>query len=187
MKSIFIKNKFMGVTTDQHVYSGEPIRDVQTILLDMFCNTYLSDNKQFIAYGILDNGGNCNSLLAFYESHDDASWYWTHIKTINPNSLAIKQLLDAVMQHNEERGRFKFYSMFPLRYRNSYRRLAFSSNARERYDYFDEYMVESKHQAKFTLAWQILYNRTLVPTDTILRCTFLKQKYRSVLWNGGGL
>ena len=187
IKPIFFKNKFMGVSIDQHKFPGEYNLDVPNILHNMFCNTYLSDNKQFVAYGLLDDSGICNSLLSFYESHDDASWYWTHIKTMNSNSGAIKVLLDIVMEHNERNGRFKFYSMFPLRYRNSYRRLAFSNTAKERYDYFDEYMVESKNQAKFTLVWQILYNRTLLPPDTIVRCTFLKQKYRTVLWNGGGL
>jgi hypothetical protein len=77
--------------------------------------------------------------------------------------------------------------MFPKKYSGVYRRLAFSPEANERYDYFDEYYVEEKHQCKFNLSWQILYNRTLVPVDTVVRCTFLKQKYRNNIYNAGRL
>ena len=77
--------------------------------------------------------------------------------------------------------------MFPTKYINTYRRLAFSKQASERYDYFDEFFVSERHQAKFSLPWQILYNRTLIPVDTVVRCTFLKQKYRQNLFHAGRL
>ena len=77
--------------------------------------------------------------------------------------------------------------MFPLEYKKVYRRLAFSNIAKERYDYFDEFHVKEKHYPIFNLPWQILYNRTLVPVDSIVRCTFLKQQYRDTLYDAGRL
>jgi hypothetical protein len=155
--------------------------------LKLFADTYLTDSQNYHAYGVQDVHGNINSVLGFYESIDDPSWYWNLIRTSGNNSNEIKMLLDKAISHNEEKGRFKFYSMFPLEYRKAYRRLAFSNNAKERYDYFDEFQVESNHYPIFTLPWQILYNRTLVPIDSIVRCTFLKQQYRDTLYKAGRL
>jgi hypothetical protein len=153
----------------------------------MFLDTYLTDSQNYHAYGVQNEYGIINSILGFYESIDDPSWYCTLIRTTGNNGNEIKMLLDKAMSHNEENGRFKFYSMFPLQYRKAFRRLAFSNTAKERYDYFDEFQVESKHYPIFTLPWQILYNRMLVPVDSMVRCTFLKQQYRDVLYNAGRL
>lgn len=178
--------KFMGVKTEQF-HLRPNLGAFSEVYLKMFAATYLTDSQNYHAYGVQDDQGNINSILGFYESIDDASWYWTHVRTTGNNGNEIKILLDKVMEHNEKNGRFKFYSMFPLEYRKVYRRLAFSDFAKERYDYFDEYQVEAKHYPIFLLSWQILYNRTLVPVNSIVRCTFLKQKYRDELYNAGRL
>jgi hypothetical protein len=187
IKPLFSSTRFMGVSTEKEYFIGTG----QAIQFDEFYHktfilTYLSDAKNYHAYGCLVNK-EITSLMAFYESNDDASWYWNQVRSINRNPSEIKALLDAVINYNEAQGRLKFYSMFPLKYRSIYRRLAFSKSANERYDYFDEYQIEEKHQCMFTLPWQILYNRTLVPIDTIVRCTFLKQKYRDDLYQAGRL
>lgn len=184
IKHLFYMPKFMGVKTDRFYIKPE-LGEFAELYLQMFSATYLADAANYHTYGVQDEQGNINSLLGFYESIDDASWYWTHVRTTGNNSNEIKILLDKVMEHNEKNGRLKFYSMFPLEYRKVYRRLAFSNTAKERYDYFDEYQVEAKHYPIFSLAWQILYNRSLVPTDSIVRCTFLKQHYRNELYNAG--
>ena len=152
--------------------------------LDFFAATYLSDLNNYHAYGAIDNGI-VQAYIGFYESNDDAAWYWNHVRSFGNNM--IKPVLDRVIEHNEGRGRLKFYSMFPKRYAKIYRRLAFSRYNNERYDYFDEFYVESRHQCKFNLPWQVLYNRTLAPVDTIVRCTFLKQNYRYNITNAGML
>ena len=186
IQHLFQIPKFMGVKTDRfHISSN--LGNFSEVYLKMFADTYLTDSQNYHAYGVQDDQGNINSILGFYESIDDASWYWTHVRTTGNNGTEIKMLLDKVMEHNEKNGRLKFYSMFPLEYKKVYRRLAFSNIAKERYDYFDEFHVKEKHYPIFNLPWQILYNRTLVPVDSIVRCTFLKQQYRDTLYDAGRL
>lgn len=188
VKSLFFNhNMFMGVGINNHAVGDETSRERQELLFNNFTCTYLSELKSYYAYGYFNDDNELLALIGYYMSNDDASWYWTQVRTKGNNSKEIKVVLDKVMEVNEWRGLNKFYSMFPLRYRDTYRRLAFSTKARERYDYFDEFYVEDKHQPIFNLPWQILYNRVLVPVDTIVRCTFLKQKYRETLFNGGNL
>jgi hypothetical protein len=176
----------MGVPTDQNYFVGAELK-FEEFYYEAFKETYLTDLKSYHAYGYMDEQGTITTAIGFYESNEDASWYWNHIRTTGNNIQHIKQVLDKVLEHNEKNGRFKFYSMFPTKYIKTYRRLAFSKAASERYDYFDEYYVESRHQAQFSLPWQILYNRTLLPVDTMVRCTFLKQKYRENLYHAGRL
>jgi hypothetical protein len=139
------------------------------------------------AYGAINDDGVVQCYIGFYESIDDASWYWNQVRTTGNGTDLIKHCLDAVIKHNEEKGRLKFYSMFPAKYTKVYRRLAFSTHNSERYDSFDEYTVEPNNQCIYTMPWQILYNRTLAPVETVVRCSFLKQQYRTSMTNGGNL
>ncbi len=186
IKHLFKIPKFMGVDSSKNYFVDNTL-DFSEFYHESFVSTYMAGLSRYHAYGTETESGEINALLGFYESSDDASWYWNQIRTTGNNQNNIKQILDSVIEHNEQQGRYKFYSMFPLQYQKIYRRLAFSKTSSERYDYFDEFYVESKHQCKFNLAWQILYTRTLLPTDTLVRCTFLKQKYRTSLFNAGRL
>lgn len=176
VRPLFEKEKYMGINaeTKSFVQDDRPFSD---FFHEAFVTTYLSDLKNYHAYGALNESGIVQAYIGFYESTDDAAWYWNQVRSFGNN--LIKPVLDKVIEHNEECGRFKFYSMFPSRYINTYRRLAFSKFNNERYDYFDEFVVPKKHQCMFSLPWQILYNRTLAPVETVVRCTFLKQKYRN--------
>jgi hypothetical protein len=176
----------MGVDASQNYFMG-PNVNFSNFYHQSFVETYLSDLNNYHAYGYETDEGVITTIISFYESSDDASWYWNHIRSMGQNSNHIKQVLNKVIEHNENKGRLKFYSMFPKKYVSVYRRLAFSKEASTRYDYFDEYNVNTKHQCKFNLAWQILYTRRLLPVDTVVRCTFLKQEYRTELYNGGNL
>lgn len=187
IQHLFVKPKFMGVEHNKTYFVDKNIDNFDKIYFEEFSYTYLSDNKNYISYGVINDNGEINSILGFYESIDDASWYWTQVRTNGNNGDEIKLLLDKTLNYNEKNGRFKFYSMFPLKYQRVYRRLAFSNNAKERYDYFDECYVKIRHQCKFSLHWQILYNRTLLPVDTVVRCTFLKEKYRKEIYHAGKL
>lgn len=186
VRPLFNIPRFMGVSTDQNYFVGKELKFEQ-FYHQVFVATYLTDLKSYHSYGYQDQNGNITATISFYESGEDASWYWNHVRTLGNHSKHVKQVLDKVLDHNESKGRFKFYSMFPTKYINTYRRLAFSNNARERYDYFDEFYVEAKYQSKFSLSWQILYNKTLVPVDTVVRCTFLKQQHRENLFHAGRL
>jgi hypothetical protein len=186
IKHLFKFPKFMGVNHSKNYFIGSG-EDFSEFYCDSFVSTYVSGLKNYHAYGAEEDTGEINSIIGFYESHEDASWYWTHVRTTGDKPAEIKLILDHIMEYNEGKGRYKFYSMFPLKYQNVYRRLAFSKTNSERYDYFDEFYVGERHQCMFSLPWQILYNRTLLPVDTIVRCTFLKQKYREELFNAGRL
>ena len=186
VRPLFENTKYMGAFLKTTYFIPNHVNPVDHYHTS-FYTTYLSDLKNYHAYGAMNDEGNIVAVLSFYESIDDASWYWNHIRTVGNNADAIKLILDRVIEHNEDNGRFKFYSLFPKNYISTYRRLAFSKYNSERYDYFDEFSVDEKHQCTFTLPWQILYTRTLVPVDTVVRCTFLKQKYRTSLYNAGSL
>lgn len=181
------RTTFMGTNIRNVLKISQNTDELQQILLNNFANTYLSDLKSYHAYGYVDENDLVQAIIGYYASVDDASWYWTQVRSAGNNSHEIKMVLDKVMAVNEFQGRLKFYSMFPLKYRGTYRRLAFSEEAKERYEYFDEFYVKEKHQPIFTFPWQILYNRLLPSVDTVVRCTFLKQKYRDMLFNAGNL
>jgi hypothetical protein len=188
VKPLFSKPIFMGVNrTDNYFAAPGDNQSISDLYYEAFISTYLSGSTNYHAYCSLSLEGEVTSMLSFYESDDDASWYGNQIRSLGNNSSDLKLVLDRVIEHNEANGRYKFYSMFPKKYINTYRRLMFSKFANERYDYFDEFSVDVRHQCHFILPWQILYNRVLYPVDTIVRCSFLKQKYRTTLYNAGRL
>lgn len=186
IRYLFDVPKYMSQDTNTKYFIDKEVYKFADYYHSNFCETYLSGLNNYSAWGI-ENNGHITAALAFYQSSDDASWYWNIIRTAGNCHADVKFLLDSVLDYNESRGYLKFYSMFPRKHRHVYRRFAFSNTAAERYDYFDEYYVQDKHCCKFTLAWQILYARTLLPVDTIVRCTFLKQKYRTIDYCAGRL
>ena len=185
VRPLFERPNYMGVQAITSNFCDKP-DSFADLFHEAFASSYLSDLQNYHAYGAINDDGMVHSYIGFYESIDEPAWYWNHLRSFGDSTL-IKQVLDAVIAHNEERGRLKFYSMFPKQYAKTYRRLAFSKSNSERYDYFDEFEVNAKTMCKYTLPWQILFNRTLVPTDAVVRCTFLKQKYRTQLPHAGRL
>lgn len=147
---------------------------------EIFVKTYLSDLQNYHSYGAINDDGFIESRIEFYESIDDASWYLLNTAGL---SHVVINVLDKVIDHNEKKGRLKFYGLFNGRNQN----IPLSNFNNERYDYFDEFFVTEKHQCQFTLPWQILYNRTLISSTTYLKCFFLKQEYRSNLYDAGRL
>jgi hypothetical protein len=185
IKPLFTTPKFMGVDGNRNYFIDREAQ-FSEFYHKMFCNTYLTDLQHYIAFAAIEDGV-ALATIAFYQSIDDASWWWNTVRTRGNQSHAIQHTLDEVLRYNESTGRLKFYSMFPAKYRKSWRKLAFSDRSDVRYDYFDEYYVAAKHQCAYSFAWQVLYNRTLVPVDTIVRCTFLKQQYRNTLLHAGAI
>lgn len=185
VRRLFEKKKYMGAMVYSNYFVATD-QDYVEYYHTAFSDTYLSDLNSYHAYGAIDNEGIFQGLIGFYESSEDASWYGTHIKNSGDKKVA-QLLLDTAIKHNEERGRLKFYTLWSAKHAKLLRRFTFSEWANERYDYFDEYMVPLKYQCKYNLHWQILYNRTLIPIDTVVRCTFLKNIYRSNWSNAGRL
>lgn len=180
---LFYRNRYMGVTlqeSNQETRGSFSESDPEFLfrVYNVFCDTYLSDTKNFKAFGTIEDGV-ITSYISFYESVETPDWYWTQIRS--KNQAHVRDALDAAIEYNEKNGRYKFYSMFNEKYRNSYRRLAFSEYNKERYDAIDEFIVPAKTKCTYLVPWQLLFNRTLVPVDSLVRCSFLKQKYRTDL------
>lgn len=184
---LFENKKWMGVDREEEFFiDREKYENVGEAYHESFCNTYLSDLKSYHAYGSFDDSGNIRAIISFHESNENPEWYWTHVRS-NGGKEFVQPLLDAVIEHNENNERYKFYSMWNLRYQKIYRKFAFSKYNSERYDSFDEYVVPAKTRCIYTMPWMVLYNRTLVPVDTVVRCTFLKKEYRKNLLVAGNL
>jgi len=185
IKPLFGVKKWMGVDASAGAFIHEAY-DFENVYYTNFCNTYLSGLNSYHAFGAFNDNGEVIGFIGFYESSDNAEWYWTHVLTKDAaGKKVIPAILDKVIAYNESNGRLKFYSMWNAKYAKVYRRLAFSIENSERYDSFDEYMVPAKHRVLYTMPWMVLYGRILLPVDSIVRCTFLKQQYREELLIAG--
>jgi hypothetical protein len=184
IKPLFYRSDYMGIDLSSN-YIVDPSEQAQTVFYNTFIDTYLSGLRNYVALGLVENG-EVKSLISFYMSPDEPCWYGTMIRSLNDKNY-VRPLLDAAMAFNEVRGRLKFYTLWNASHGKLLRRFAFSSEANERYDYVDEIVVPSKTKCVYTNYWQILFNRTLLPVDSIVRCTFLKHAYRTVTPVGGNI
>ena len=167
----YMNDKFMGLKMN---YLNDNQRELQ---YRYFCDSYLSDLTVYHAYGIVEEN-EVKAYISFYESVEEPSWYFTTFRS--DGEVDPRPLFDMVLKHNEEKGRYKFYSIMNAKHANkeSWRKLFFSEDARTRYDYFDEYLVPAQHKVIYGAHFELLYNRTLPQVDTITRCTFLKKEFR---------
>jgi hypothetical protein len=179
-RPLFENNQYMGPTINASYFVNDNIDYCH----ESFYLVYLSDATNFHAYGVEDNAGNIIAMAAFYESVDDASWYIYDIRNLTNDNTVTKLLLDEIWMYNQQRGRLKSYTLWPAHDNSNH---ILSEWLGEKYGYFDECIVTAKHMCKIGLHWQILFNRTLMPIDTIVRCIFLKQEYRTVPFDAGGL
>jgi len=179
--TLFNNSKYMGanVRTTDFVAKDRMAK----VYHSAFCTTYLVGLTSYHSFGGFDNNGNLLGLMACHQSADEPSWYGTQIRS-SGNKDVSRSLLDHMIQFNEDAGRYKFYTLWNAKHANLLRRFTFSDWADERYDYFDECIVPAKTKCLYTSHWQILFNRILLPVDTVVRCTFLKQKYRTGLIGG---
>jgi hypothetical protein len=183
IKDLFLtKQNYMGSSNFEN--EGP---DFQQRLYEIFCDTYLSDLKNYHAFGFYNKETNkVDALISFYESVNDASWYLTSGRSASKH-LLLKHILDTIMDHNEANGRLKFFTVMNSRQARLMRKLGFSKRNVERYDYFDEYIVNPKEKTFYSDHWEILFRRRLLPVETVVRCTFLKKEYRTNLPNGGNI
>ena len=172
---LFNVSKYMGADTNSTAFFEKD--RMADLYHAAFCTTYLKDLKSYHAFGAFDNDGNLVGAISCYQSSDEPAWYGTQIRS-NKNKEIARALLDHMIKFNEEDGRYKFYTLWNAKHARLLRRFSFSEWANERYDYYDECIVPAKTKCLYTNYWQILFNRILLPHDTVVRCTFLKQKYR---------
>lgn len=174
---LFYTKNFMG--TDLHASYFVPTdkNPIEKIYHSSFVETYLSGLIRYKALGLQDDDGKIVALISFYLSPNEPVWYGTMIRS-SKNRSYVRKLLDAAMAYNEKQGRYRFYTLWSEKHGKLLRRFAFSKEARERYDYFDECVVPAKTKCIHQNFWTILFSRILLPTDTIVRCTYLKRDYR---------
>jgi hypothetical protein len=184
LKPVFESKKYMGVNADKADFFEKD--RMAELYWAAFCTTYLTDLKSYHAFGAFDEQGNVLGIISCYQSPDEPSWYGTQIRN-NGSKIVARELLDTMIKFNESVGRLKFYTLWNAKHGKLLRRFIFSDWANERYDYFDEYRVSARNKCIYTSHWHILFNRILLPNDVLIRCTFLKQKYRDTLCNGGNI
>jgi hypothetical protein len=183
VKNLFRNKKYMGLPLSEFTQNPNAFNNR---LYEIFCNNYLSGiTKNFHAYGYIQDD-QVESLISFYESTDEPAWYYTVYRS-NGNNKFLKEVLDAVIQHNEIQGRLKFYTLTNVAHTKFLRKFHWSKFNNERYGYFDEFVVPEKHRCFYTNHWELLFKRFLIPADSIVRCNYLKQEYRLVLPVGGGI
>ena len=181
IKHLFFDNRLINVSKKYNYVSD---RYDPAAFYDTFCQTFLSNLNNFHALGVVKKN-KIVSIISFYQSVDDASWYLTHVRSSDTSTL--KFLTNEVVKFNESCGKYKFFSKISAQHKDVYRRLLFDEFLTERYDYFDEFYVQPGNKCNFTLPWQILFSRVLPSIKVVIRCTFLKHKYRTTLANGGNL
>lgn len=183
IKNLFNQNRYMGVDNPNaflEVDSG-----FNRLTYDMFCSNYLSDLNNFHAYGYIEDNV-VKSLISFYESVEEPAWYYTMYRSSGNNEL-LRPVLDAVIEHNESQNRFKFYTLVHQKHSKLLRRFHWSRYNDERYAFIDEYIVPAKTKCYYTNAWELLFKRLLLPEDSVVRCNYLKQEYRTNLPIGGNI
>lgn len=178
MRPAFTGKKYMGTDTSVNHFMETDATFLE-IAYNAFCDTYLSNLSNYHAYGSFTNGI-VTSYVSFYESLETPEWYGTQFRSVH-NTGTLPHVLDEVIKHNEINGRFKFYSLFNKRYAKGIRKFMFSDWANERYGSFEEFVVPARTKCMYQTHWQVLFNRTLVPVDSIVRCTYLKPEYRPTI------
>lgn len=187
IKPLFGIQRFMGMKDPDNHFNTEQFEgNFNEIIYDNFCNTYMSDLITYHVFGAINDDGQIEGFIAFHQSVMEPCWYGTMIRKTRDSNVQ-KTLLDKVIEYNEQCGRLKFYTLWNAKHTKPLRRFAYSSYNNERYDYFDELIIPKHHKCFYTTYWEHLYIRSMLPTDTVVRCSFLKQKYRDKLPVGGNI
>lgn len=180
-KDLFLIPSYMGTDIEKNkFYVSEKYTQFYH---EAFCCSYLSGLNSYRSIGYFRDN-KLIGFLSFYISTDDPSWYGTQIRSIGGKDV-VRDLLDHAIKFNEDNGRLKFYTLWSVEHAKLLRRFAFSDYNKKRYDYFDEYIVPKLHKPFYTSHWHILFNRVLLPIDTVVRCSFLKKEYRKDILLGG--
>jgi hypothetical protein len=186
VKNLFLSKKYMGVDINSTDFNQNGNGEIfNKTLYNIFCSNYLSDLNNFHAYGYLEDD-QIKALISFYESNEEPSWFYTIYRSSGNNNL-LREVLDKVIEHNESNGRLKFYTLTHAKHTRLLRRFHWSKYNDERYGYFDEFLVPAKNKCFYVNPWELLYKRFLVPEDSIVRCNYLKQEYRTTLPIGGSI
>lgn len=183
---LFENKNFMGTDTSTNYFVPTDNNPMAKIYHAAFGRTYLTGLERYKALGLEDDDGNILGYISFYISASEPVWYGTMIRSAY-NKDYVRRLLEAAMEYNEKQGRYRFYTLWSTKHAKLLRRFAFSDEANQRYDYFDECVIPAKTKCVYQNFWTILFSRILLPTDTVVRCTYLKREYRPETPIGGFL
>jgi len=176
-RHLFQKKNFMGTDIETNYFVSTNNNPMAKIYHGAFGRTYLTGLSRYKALGLEDEQGNILGYISFYLSSNEPVWYGTMIRSANDKDY-VRQLLDAAIEYNEKLGRYRFYTLWSAKHAKLLRRFAFSKEANSRYDYFDECIIPAKTKCSYQNFWTILFSRILLPTDTVVRCTYLKREHR---------
>lgn len=185
LRPLFHSDKYMGVEVNPDTWNTMADSFERTTY-HLFVNAYLSGLNNFHAYGAIDDDGTIQAFISYYEAVDEPSWYYTLARS-RGNNQALKDILDKLIEINEANGRLKVYSLVNADHAKLLRKVYWSEYNSNRYHYVDEYIVPAKNRTYYSKDWELLFKRTLLPTDTIVRLSFLKQEFRTSLPIGGNL
>jgi len=192
VRGLFNNEKYMGnVIADTPEFTlgtfknipASPTEQFNTRLYHVFCSNYLSGLNSFHAFGWVEND-EVQAAISFYESNEEPAWYYTLYRSLGDNEK-LRAVLDEVIKYNESNGRLKFYTLVHKKHSRLLRRFHWSKENDERYGYFDEFVVPAKAKCFYGNHWELLFKRWLVPEDSVVRCNYLKQEYRTELPIGG--
>ena len=133
---------------------------------EVFAKNYLGQLKNW--HSFINNKK--TSAVVCYQGEDDPSWYITNIY----GTEDINDLITEAVVYNETCNLNKFYIVIPVQDLNNFDLQLVN------YDYFDEIFVKEKTRCYYTTFWQVLYKRTIPNKDTIVRCYYLKEKFRKL-------
>ena len=186
VEPLFYTKNFMGTDLHSSYFVPTAALPIEKIYHASFRETYLAGLARYKALGLEDDAGNIIALISFYLSPNEPVWYGTMIRSSN-NRSHVRILLDAAMKYNEDLGRYRFYTLWSTKHSKLLRRFAFSQEARDRCDFFDECVVPAKTKCIYQHFWTVLFSRILLPVDTVVRCTYLKREHRPTSPVGGYL
>lgn len=184
VRELYQSSKYMGIDVAGN-WDGDH-EDYNDFLFGVFQKTYLSGLNNFQAYGLFNDIGQLECLISLYDSSDEPAWYYTMCRS-KGNTDLLKQLFDEVIKTQESKNRFKFYTLVNARHAPLLRKFTYSDYNNERYGYYDEFVVPAKTRCYYNNAWELLFKKVLLPVDSVVRCSYLKQEYRPKLPIGGSL
>lgn len=186
-ETLFQSDKMMGVSVSGvWLNSFGETQASNDLMLARFSATYLMDLDNFHSFGYFNDLGVLEGCLSIYEDINEPSWYMTSSRN-SGNREVIRELLDYVIDYNEKNGRYKFYTLMTPSTAKVVRRFGWSTYNNARYDYVDEYTIPARTRCLYHQAWEILFSRVMLPVDTVVRCSFLKQEFRTMKIIGGSI